>query len=288
MRAASSVALSAALAGALFLTACGSRTAGSGSPGDAAGPTCAPSTPAGDPADLERDGVRITSQGCDPSAASAGFEVTNTDDEPLTYTITFSFRSDAGEVMSTMDRTVASLEPGRTVTQTVKSPEPRASRVTIRKVRAVPADEAANASGACPPSGVRVTVDEGNSAMGLRVVGLNLQNCGTGDYLLNGYPALELLDQSREPVRGVEVLQGTRDISTGVGPDEPPRPVSLKPGESARATLAWRNTTEAGLTAVDAPYVRVTPKPGSAPATVTPELDLGTTGKLGVGPWRKG
>lgn len=28
-------------------------------------------------------------------------------------------------------------------------------------------------------------------------------------------------------------------------------------------------------------------KPGAAPVTVIPELDLGTTGKLGVGPWKK-
>jgi hypothetical protein len=28
-------------------------------------------------------------------------------------------------------------------------------------------------------------------------------------------------------------------------------------------------------------------KPGAAPVTVVPELDLGTTGKLGVGAWQK-
>lgn len=62
--------------------------------------------------------------------------------------------------------------------------------------------------------------------------------------------------------------------------------MTLKPGERARATLVWRNTVEAGLDAVDAPYVRVRAQSGAAPVTVTPHLDLGTTGKLGVGPWK--
>lgn len=62
--------------------------------------------------------------------------------------------------------------------------------------------------------------------------------------------------------------------------------MTLKPGERAYAVLVWRNTTEAG-TPVNAPYVRVWAKPGARPVTVTPELDLGTTGKLGVGPWKK-
>lgn len=38
---------------------------------------------------------------------------------------------------------------------------------------------------------------------------------------------------------------------------------------------------------MNAPYVEVTAKPGAKPVTVTPELDLGTTGRLGVGPWKK-
>lgn len=38
---------------------------------------------------------------------------------------------------------------------------------------------------------------------------------------------------------------------------------------------------------MNAPYARVWAKPGAAPVTVIPELDLGTTGRLGVGPWKK-
>ncbi len=67
--------------------------------------------------------------------------------------------------------------------------------------------------------------------------------------------------------------------------DRPAGPVTLKPGESALATLVWRNTTQFG-TAVNVPYVRVRAKAGAAPVIVSPNLDLGTTGKLGVTAWR--
>ncbi|MGW6402647.1 DUF4232 domain-containing protein [Streptomyces sp. NPDC055134] len=122
--------------------------------------------------------------------------------------------------------------------------------------------------------------------MGVRVVGLRLDNCGTRDYTVDGYPLLELLDDDLNPVHGIQMLDGSGDIITGAGPDEQPRPVLLKPGESATAGLVWRNTTEAG-TAVNVPHVRVRAKAGADPVTVTPHLDLGTTGKLGVRPWEQ-
>jgi len=87
-------------------------------------------------------------------------------------------------------------------------------------------------------------------------------------------------------VKGVEILKGTSGISTGVGGGDTPKPLTLEPGEQAQATLAWRNTTGAG-TAVNVPYVRVRAKSGAAPVMISPGLDLGTTGKLGVGPWQK-
>lgn len=140
--------------------------------------------------------------------------------------------------------------------------------------------------GTCPASGIRVSADKGDAAMGLRVVGLHLDNCGKRDYAVDGYPLLELLDDDLDPVDGIEILDGSGGITTGAGPDEPPRPVTLEPGESATASLVWRNTTEAG-TAVNVPHVRVRAKAGADPVTVAPHLDLGTTGKLGVRPWAK-
>ncbi|MER5853884.1 DUF4232 domain-containing protein, partial [Streptomyces sp. NPDC002012] len=132
----------------------------------------------------------------------------------------------------------------------------------------------------------RLTTDDGDAAMGLRVVGLHLENCGKRDYSLDGYPLLELLDKDLSPVQGVRIVHGSGGISTGTGFDEPARPLVLKPGESALSGLMWRNTTESGA-AVNVPYVRVRAEQRADPVTVTPHLDLGTTGKLAVRAWTR-
>lgn len=253
-------------------------------------PTCSPSPLVGRSTDAGRDGVTLVAPGCGSSAAPVPeFEVVNTEAVAFTYTVTFDILDGAGRVMDNTRQTVASVAPGRTVRRTVEEGRTRlkaGSRLRIAKVRAVPADEAPAGPGECPPSGIRVTADDGDAATGLRVVGLHLANCGASDRRLDGYPALQLLDEAREPVTGVRILSGTAEISTGLGGDGPPAPVTLRPGESASASLAWRNTTTDGEP-VNVPYVRVTAQPGAPAVTVTPELDLGTTGRLGVGPWRK-
>ncbi|MEU8174469.1 DUF4232 domain-containing protein [Microbispora hainanensis] len=292
--------LAAVLAGILLLPACGWERAAAWSDGfDPEGrrgdPSCgAPSTDTPiTSGDLERDGVAITglsvrSRNC---RFSAGFQVTNHEAEPFTYTITFDFVSPSGAALSNAEQTVPAVEPGQTVQGTVTMdgfpPEEYiVGGVHIAKVRSVPADEAPAAAGPCPPSGVRVTLGDGDAAMGLRVVGLHLENCSTRAYHLDGYPQLQLLDEDRKPVTGVEVLHGGGGISTVTGFDDPPRPVTLKPGQSASAGLMWRNTVTDG-TSVHLPYVRVNAKAGAPPVMLTPELDLGTTGKLGVSPWKK-
>lgn len=263
-------ALPAVLASALLLTACGSQ--GADSPGGE-----------------EKDGVRITGAG--PSPASVEFAVTNHETKPFTYTVTFEAVSASGAVSAHEKQTVSSVAPGQTARRTVRmeavGPDAHgAKRVRIAKVRRVPSDEAPAATGPCPPSGARITADDGDDAMGLRVVGLHLKNCGTRTFHLNGHPLLELLDEGRKPVSGIRILHGSGGIATVTGFDAPPRPVDLKPGETGSARLMWRNTT--GTSApVSAPYVRVRTEPGSQPVTVTPELDLGTTGKLGVSAWEK-
>jgi hypothetical protein len=305
--------LSAVLTGVLLLAACGSERADSrsdgsqqtqdrrgdpscGAPPTGTPPTSGASVPPGDPADLEKEGVKITglsgwSRNCDASPFSTEFQVTSHETEPFTYTITFELVSDSGEALSYTKQTVPSVKPGRTAKRTVDMGElpsqaPTAARVRIDKVRSVPADEAPATAGVCPPSGVRVTTDDGDAAMGLRVVGLQLENCSTRAYRINGYPQLQLLDEDRKPVTGVKILHGSGGISTVTGFDDPPQPVTLNPGERASAGLMWRNTVTAG-TPVNVPYVRVNAKPGARPVTVTPELDLGTTGRLGVSPWKK-
>lgn len=287
----------AALAGVLFLTACGTGQAGS----TAAGPSpsanpCggqSPSTPAPPPpgpADSEHDGVRITgfgggSQGC------ATFEVTHTGSEPFTYTITFDLLSDAGTVLDNTERTVERVAPGRTVPGTLTLSDStvgsrNVSGVRIAEVRSVPADEAPYSHGPCPESGLRVYADDGDAAMGLRVVSVHLENCGTRPYALHGYPEVRLYDEDHAPVDGVRILRDGSSVALATGADGPALPLTVAPGESAWAGLVWRNTVEAG-TPVHAPYARVRVKSGADWVMVVPELDLGTTGKLAVGPWKK-
>ncbi|MBB5939294.1 DUF4232 domain-containing protein [Streptomyces zagrosensis] len=296
--------LSALAVTALLLTACGTEGAGDGSAGASA---------AGSPSrtqvdDPGKDGVRITaltlpsaspsptrsrSVSADSLATDSGviaaYEVTNQAAETLTYSVVFTFVSGDGGAVVNQTATVRDVGPGKTVRSTVKAGQlpPAAPRVThakVLEVTKVPASEAPAEPGTCPASGIQVSADEGDAAMGLRVVGLHLDNCGTRDYTVEGYPLLELLDDGLKPVNGVKVLDGSREITTGAGADKEPRPITLKPGDSATASLVWRNTTESG-TPVNVPHVRVRAKAGAGPVTVTVNLDLGTTGKLGVKPW---
>ncbi|GGJ61229.1 DUF4232 domain-containing protein [Streptomyces brasiliensis] len=284
----------ALVAGLLLLTACGQQPGPSS--GRSYGPSCggghssssaAPGTPGGE----ETDGVRIVRAGDGPDRCAV-FQVTNHHAEPFTYTITFGFRTATGTVPTYENRVVPSVEPGATVSGGIDTVDRQAggaaerSRVEVVKVRSVPADEAPAPGGPCPSSGVRVYADDGDAAMGLRVVTLHLVNCGTGIYRIEGYPRLSVLDSSHKRVADLRILHDGSSIALSTGADGPPRPLALKPGERAHAGLVWRNTVLSG-TPVNAPYVRVWAEQGAAPVMVTPELDLGTTGKLAVGPWKK-
>ncbi|MFG3295363.1 DUF4232 domain-containing protein [Streptomyces sp. NPDC048179] len=290
----------------LLATACGTEHA---DPTDGVGAAVpAPRATVTDPA---VDGVRITSvtlptASPSPSASpgsvhadrlpgdsgiSAAYQVSNDGDEAMTYSVIFAFTTDTGAVMGNKKVTVSGVAAGGSRNGNVDLGvlAPGASpvtRVKVAQVTKVPADEAPAETGACPASGLRLWADDGDAAMGLRVVGLHLENCGKRDYALDGYPVLSLLDDDREPVDGIRILHGGAAIAMGTGFDDPPRPLVLKPGETALSGLIWRNTTLAG-TAVNVPYVRVLAKPGAAPVTVSPGLDLGTTGKLGVGAWKR-
>ncbi|MFE6281972.1 DUF4232 domain-containing protein [Streptomyces sp. NPDC057877] len=282
----------AALVGVLLLTACGTAegdgdgTADGGTPSSTA---CATAQPV-DTTGLELDGVRVDALGGVGYDGCAALSVTNDEAKAHTYTVTLSVTSEYGEAQDSLTETVASVPPGGTVRHTLDAHQPLVTPqgqalVRILKVRSVPTDEAPAPGGPCPESGIRLTADQGDAAMGLRVVGLLLENCGTTPYRLDGYPEVDVLGEDHDVVTDVKVLDGSDDIAMSPGTDGPPRPLDLAPGESARSSLVWRNTVQAG-TPVNAPYARVRAKPGADPVTVTPELDLGTTGKLGVGPWQ--
>ncbi|MFJ9446616.1 DUF4232 domain-containing protein [Kitasatospora sp. NPDC101235] len=286
-----------AMAAALLLAGCGTATTtasgggpeASGTPGSCGTPP--PTAPGGAPQStkLAQGGVRITAAG--PGCAE--YEVTNANSEPYDVTVVFGLRSPEGAALDNLTRTVTGLAPGATEKGRIdlSTPGPADTRTSkskpeLLKVRSVPTAEAPNAGGPCPPSGLRLYADEGSAAMGLRAVGLHLRNCGTAIVTLDGYPQVQPLDLDHRPLDGVRILRGGAEIATGTGADDPPQKIALRPGEGARATLVWRNTTEAG-DPLNAPYVRVRATADAAPVMVTPELDLGTTGRLGAGAWTR-
>ncbi|WP_285736738.1 DUF4232 domain-containing protein [Kitasatospora phosalacinea] len=261
-----------------------------------------------------RDGVRIVAVNAD----CLEYEVTNRGAEAADVSVLFGWSGSGARLADNLSAVQPGLAPGASVRGRLpltgapvqpdlpvgaapsfrqapdgvlpRSAGPSGSAravpgVKVLKVRSVPTAEAPSAGGACPASGVRVYADRGDAAMGLRVVGLHLENCGTADVVLNGYPQVQVLDEAHAPVASVQVLEGGAAIATGTGADAPPRRFTVPPGGKAGSALVWRNTNDASSDPVNAPYVRVRATPGAAAVTVTPELDLGTTGRLGVGAW---
>jgi hypothetical protein len=144
----------------------------------------------------------------------------------------------------------------------------------------------------CWPEGVVFSVGGEDAAMGLRVLTVELTNCGSAPYPVNGYPRVRLLDERHRPLE-VSVLHGSASIATVPGFDTPPSAITLRPGEQARAGLLWRNgvtdTTADPVTAVHleaaaAPGEPWRPVPSDGPDGV--HIDLGTTGRLGVQAWQ--
>lgn len=151
--------------------------------------------------------------------------------------------------------------------------------------RSVPAPDA---SPQCPEGGVRLLEAGGDAAMGLRVEGFQLLNCGTEEYVLEGYPEVTPRD-GRGDRPEVAVVHGASGITTGVPDIEaPPQRVVLAPGQAAAWSVVWRNlVTDPSVPATTVTALEVVPRP-DAPRLrldLTRPLDLGNTGKLGTGPW---
>ncbi|MFJ9596335.1 DUF4232 domain-containing protein [Streptomyces virginiae] len=140
----------------------------------------------------------------------------------------------------------------------------------------------------CPEGGVRLVGTGGDAAMGLRVEGFRLVNCGTEVYVLEGYPGVSLRDARNDPLE-VAVEHGAAGITTGVPNIEAaPQRVTLAPGQAAAWSVVWRNlVTDSSVPATTAAVMEIEPRPG-APRLwlrLARPLDLGNTGKLGIGPW---
>ncbi|MCT2594427.1 DUF4232 domain-containing protein [Streptomyces sp. N2-109] len=157
---------------------------------------------------------------------------------------------------------------------------------------AVPAPASASASPsampapACPESGILVRPGTAEAAMGLRVMSVELVNCGAeSPYTVNGYPTVRVLDGDRE-VLDIDVRHGASSVALLDQFDKGPQPVTLKRGEKAVAKLVWRNTvTISSEPAANGRHLTVTPAAGSDEQTVPANVDLGNTGKLGVSAW---
>jgi hypothetical protein len=125
--------------------------------------------------------------------------------------------------------------------------------------------------------------------MGLRVVRVAMVNCGTRPYSVNGYPSVRVLDEDRVPL-DVEVGRGAASIATIENFDAGAQPITLQPGERAVAALAWRNTvTGTNAAPANGAYLDIAPAEGRPRQTVQPaggDIDLGTTGRLGVSAWK--
>ncbi|WP_433261950.1 DUF4232 domain-containing protein [Actinosynnema sp. CS-041913] len=155
----------------------------------------------------------------------------------------------------------------------------------------------------CPEGGVLVTALSGDAAMGLRVLTLQMRNCGTAPYTVAGYPDLRLLDEDGD-VLDVEVQRGSAGVSRIDSFEVPPQEITLQPGDTAKTGLVWRNTYD---DTTDPPQVGtridIAPAVGRPRQTFMPRLgpngepwaedmppvtvDLGSTGKLGVSPWTR-
>ena len=150
----------------------------------------------------------------------------------------------------------------------------------------------------CTSDDVAFSLGGADAAMGVRVLNIEIVNCGDQPVTVNGYPRLRLFGEDQEEL-AVAVMHGSTAVATVPELDVPPVPVVLAPGESAWAGLVWRNlvtdstvraTTAVGLDVAlgrDTDWQQV-------PMTVANEqgsslamtIDLGNTGRIGVGPWQ--
>lgn len=132
----------------------------------------------------------------------------------------------------------------------------------------------------CPPSGVRLGTGPVDGAMGLRAMTLTLTNCSERPYEVKGHPAIRVLDEKGAPLTGVRTVEGTDEVF--MAPEDPgAAPLTLDPGESARAGLYWRMAAEDGT------YLRVVPQQGREALNVRPAepLDIGPQNTLGTTAW---
>lgn len=146
------------------------------------------------------------------------------------------------------------------------------------------------AAAASTPPIAMTTPGSKHAAMGLRALTVSMTNCGDRSYSVNGYPVVRVLDGDRKPL-DVQVALGTRAITADPAWAADPQPVTLAPGGTVTAVVVWRNlVTDPTVVATTGRYLEIAPVGGAPAQTVNPRggIDLGNTGRLGVGPWKAG
>jgi hypothetical protein len=157
----------------------------------------------------------------------------------------------------------------------------------------MPLSGGTGAAGEGPRLWQRFTAGFTEAAAGLRVMAVEMVNCGTRPVELNGYPQVKLLDEQWQPL-AVEIVDGSGGIAAVDGFDDVPQPISLQPGERAKSAFLWRNTH----TSIDPPqvgsHVDIAATQGGtwqsllpAPPAAGHHIDLGSTGRLGVRAWHR-
>ena len=132
----------------------------------------------------------------------------------------------------------------------------------------------------CPAPGLLITAERGDAAAGYREMTIKAKNCGDTPYVLDGRPDIVVLDADRKAA-AVALVPSVHWTAS-------PRKLTLQPGTSATAVLAWHNTvTESTVVATSGAYLDVAPGKGEPRQIVTPPvpLDLGNTGKLQASAW---
>ncbi|GLY49573.1 hypothetical protein Lesp01_32290 [Lentzea sp. NBRC 102530] len=138
---------------------------------------------------------------------------------------------------------------------------------------------------------MRFTTSGTGAATGLRLMVVEVTNCGTEPVQINGYPQVQVLDAGRARL-DVAILEGSGGIAAIDGFDTPPQPITVAPGESAKSAFVWRNTHASADPPLVGRHVDIATAPGGAwqPLVATsPQsavlIDLGSTGRLGVRAW---
>ncbi|MEU8820806.1 DUF4232 domain-containing protein [Actinoplanes sp. NPDC048796] len=133
---------------------------------------------------------------------------------------------------------------------------------------------------ACAVTGVIITANRGESAMGYREMTLTVQNCGTEPYEVKGRPDIVVLDEDGRPLK--ISVEGSAHYTAA------PRRLTLKPGTAARSVLSWRNTVtniSGGSDTGESLAVAVSAKQPRQLVTLEAPLDLGNTGRLEASAW---